>query len=112
VSLRFNLNEARDFEEESSSKIVDSYNPWNRRLDSPEIQIILGHVCEVVMDLQEGSFDGIIHDSPLSGKTDALYGREFYARLYITSERRSSILLVGSPRRLRGVDLIKMWRAG
>jgi predicted methyltransferase len=59
-----------------------SYNPWSRGLDSPRTQIILGNVCELVRELQEESFDRIIHDSPrFSGKTGALYGREFYAQL-------------------------------
>jgi predicted methyltransferase len=86
-----------------------SYNPWSRGLDNPRIQIILGNVCELVRELQEESFDRIIHDPPrFSGKTGALYGREFYAQLY-RALREGGVLFhyVGSPRKFRGVDLIK-----
>jgi predicted methyltransferase len=86
-----------------------SYNPWSRGLDSPRIQIILGDVCELVKEFQEESFDRIIHDPPrFSGKTGALYGREFYAQLHrVLKEGGVLFHYVGSPRKFSGVDLIK-----
>jgi len=86
-----------------------SYNPWSRGLDSPRIQIILGDVCELVRELEEESFDRIVHDPPrFSGKTGALYGREFYAQLRrVLKEGGILFHYVGSPRKFSGVDLIK-----
>jgi len=86
-----------------------SYNPWSWRLSDPRIRVILGDVCEVVKDLEDGAFDRVVHDPPrFSPRTGDLYGRELYSELYRVL-RGGGLLFhyVGSPGRVRGLDLAK-----
>jgi len=86
-----------------------SYNTWSWRLSDPRIRVILGDVCEVVKDLEDEAFDRVVHDPPrFSPRTGDLYGRELYSELYSVLKGGGLLFhYVGSPGRVRGLDLAK-----
>lgn len=86
-----------------------SYNPWSWKIRDLQVKVVMGDVCEVVKKLENECFDRIIHDPPrFSPKTGRLYGRELYSEFYRVLKKNGLLFhYVGSPGRLRGLDLIK-----
>jgi predicted methyltransferase len=60
-------------------------NPWSLELFSnPKIEQRIGSSFDIVPTLDEGQFDGIVHDPPTFALAGELYSAEFYAQLYRT----------------------------
>jgi len=58
-------------------------NPWSRALfGNPRITQRLGDSYDVVEELNEGSFQRVIHDPPAFSLAGHLYSGEFYAELH------------------------------
>ncbi|RLF22055.1 MAG: SAM-dependent methyltransferase [Thermoprotei archaeon] len=86
-----------------------SYNPWSRGLEDPRVETVMGDICDVVKELGSEHFTKVIHDPPrFSARTGSLYGRELYQELYRVLRPRGVLFhYVGSPGRIRGLDLAK-----
>jgi len=61
---------------------IARYNPWSRELASEKIEIILADASKYIRELQDESFDRIIHDPPRFALAGELYSLEFYKELY------------------------------
>lgn len=86
-----------------------SYNPWSWKIKDLQIQVVMGDVCEVVKNLEDECFDRIIHDPPrFSSRTGNLYGRKLYSEFHrVLKENGLLFHYVGSPGRMRGLDLMR-----
>lgn len=85
---------------------IAEYNPWSRELEG--IKIILGDAYEAVKKIEEEAFNKILHDPPRFSLAGELYSLSFYKELYrILKAKGILVHYVGSPRKYRGVDLIK-----
>jgi predicted methyltransferase len=78
---------------------IARYNPWSRELFEREtICIILADVGKLVEDLEDGSFDRIIHDPPTMSLAGELYSEAFYRELYRLLARRGRLFhYIGDP---------------
>jgi predicted methyltransferase len=62
---------------------VCRYNPWSQPLfDNPKITRRLGDAWDVVEQMPDATFNGIIHDPPTFSLAGHLYSQEFYGELY------------------------------
>lgn len=58
-------------------------NPWSRALfDNSRIRQRIGDADDVVRELEDASFDRIIHDPPAFSLAGHLYSADFYGELY------------------------------
>ncbi len=58
-------------------------NPWSQPLlTNPKVQQLLGDAYELVPELENNSFDRIIHDPPAFSRAGQLYSGEFYRQLF------------------------------
>lgn len=58
-------------------------NPWSRRLASHEkVRMVLGEAQRVVENLQDDSFNVVLHDPPVIALAGHLYSLDFYQQLY------------------------------
>jgi predicted methyltransferase len=58
-------------------------NPWSQELfDNPKITQMVGDSCDLVGELEEGSFSRIIHDPPMFNLAGDLYSAAFYTELH------------------------------
>ncbi|MBS7288368.1 MAG: methyltransferase domain-containing protein [Candidatus Freyarchaeota archaeon] len=83
------------------------YNPWSRGLE--KATVIHGDAIDVVGELEDCSFDRILHDPPRFGLAGELYSQEFYRELFRVLKPGGALFhYVGSPGQLiRGKDLAK-----
>ena len=59
------------------------FNPWSQALfDDPIIEQHVGHVWDVVEEMEDTVFSAIIHDPPTISLGGDLYDGDFYAELY------------------------------
>ena len=57
-------------------------NPWSGELfDNQRITQHIGHSWDVVEEMEDGSFDAIIHDPPIISLAGELYSLEYYQEL-------------------------------
>ncbi|RLF04998.1 MAG: methyltransferase [Thermoprotei archaeon] len=86
-----------------------SYNPWSWKLEELHVKVVQGDICEVIREIEDESFDRIIHDPPrFSAKTGHLYGRDLYSNFYrVLKDNGILFHYVGSPGRVRGLDLAR-----
>jgi len=67
-------------------------NPWSQELfDNPLIEIVIGHMWDVVEELEDGTFSCIIHDPPAFNIDGELYAGDFYAELYRVLKNRGRL---------------------
>ena len=86
---------------------IASYNPWSKKLTN--INIILGDAYEVIRELDNKSFQVIIHDPPRFSRSGQLYSIDFYKELYRVLSDNGRIFHYGGKVgfKKRGIDLIK-----
>ena len=61
---------------------IQRRNPWSADLfENGKIKRHIGNAVEVVKELEEGSFDAIVHDPPAQAIGGELYSSEFYSEL-------------------------------
>lgn len=82
-------------------------NPWSWRLEDKRITIVNDDALRVIPQLQDDSFDRIIHDPPrFSSMTGDLYGIKFYRELYRVLKPGGVLFhYTGTPGRLRKLNL-------
>lgn len=75
------------------------YNPWSHELLTREnITAVIADIYELIQDLDEGSFDRIIHDPPTLSLAGELYSEAFYRECYRVLARRGRLFhYVGDP---------------
>lgn len=62
---------------------IGRLNPWSRELfDNPKISQRIGDSVEVVEELEDDSFNHVIHDPPTISLAGHLYGFDFYRELH------------------------------
>ncbi|MCS7369377.1 MAG: methyltransferase domain-containing protein [archaeon GBS-70-058] len=61
---------------------IAEINPWSRGLEDNRIKIIVEDATKIIHEMEEGSFDRIIHDPPRFQLAGELYSMEFYKELY------------------------------
>jgi hypothetical protein len=78
---------------------IARYNPWSRELfERDNICIVVADVGELVEELEDGSFDRIIHDPPTMSLAGDLYSEAFYRELYRVLDRRGRLFhYIGDP---------------
>jgi predicted methyltransferase len=60
-----------------------AFNPYSRRLWSPQIDVVIGDCLAFAEALRDGAFDYVIHDPPrLSHATQRLYSEALYREFY------------------------------
>jgi predicted methyltransferase len=79
-------------------------NPWSDELfERQNIKQIIGDSFDEVLNLEVGSFSGIIHDPPTLSLGGTLYSEEFYRRLYRLMKRGGRLFhYIGDPRSALG----------
>ena len=102
------------------------YNPWSHGLLTRDnISVVLADVNELIRDLDDGSFDRIIHDPPTLALAGELYSEAFYRELHRVLDRRGRLFhYIGDPtsksgrrttegviRRLQGAGFERVRRA-
>jgi predicted methyltransferase len=74
-------------------------NPWSQPLfDNPRIEQRIGDSYDVVQELDDQSFDRILHDPPAFALAGDLYARDFYVELHRVLRRRGRLFhYIGNP---------------
>lgn len=74
-------------------------NPWSQGVfDSPAIEQVVGHVWDVVEEMDDGTFTTIIHDPPAFSLAGELYAGDFYRELYrVLRDRGRLFHYIGDP---------------
>ncbi len=75
------------------------YNPWSHELLTRDnISVVLADVNELIRDLDDASFDRIIHDPPTLALAGELYSEAFYRELHRVLDRRGRLFhYIGDP---------------
>ncbi|UXD21610.1 hypothetical protein IPA_05890 [Ignicoccus pacificus DSM 13166] len=82
------------------------WNPWSRELE--EVEVLKGDVAELIKDMEDESFDKIIHDPPVITMAGHLYSKEFYEELYRVLKVGGKLFhYTGNTGRRRGIDLAR-----
>ena len=74
-------------------------NPWSQHLfEDDRVRVIEGDAAEIVPDLEESEYTGILHDPPRFSMGSALYTVEFYSAMFRVLEPGGILFhYVGSP---------------
>ncbi len=89
---------------------VAQVNPWSDHLFSDErISLVIGDAVERIRELENNSFDGVLHDPPRFTMGTELYTTDFYKQLHRVLKSRGILYhYVGSPgRRFKKRDIQK-----
>ncbi len=70
------------FEISDSVYLLATWNPWSDGLFGRNIEIRRGDIHEEIKNLENSSFDAVIHDPPRFSKAPQLYSLAFYGELY------------------------------
>ena len=78
---------------------IASFNPWSRDLfERDNICIVIADVGELIMEVEDASFDRIIHDPPTLSLAGELYSEAFYRQLHRVLARRGRLFhYIGDP---------------
>jgi len=78
---------------------VARLNPWSRALfDNPQIEQRIGDSFDVIEELDDATFDRIIHDPPVFSLAGHLYSGDFYRELYRVLKPRGRLFhYIGDP---------------
>ena len=77
---------------------IARYNPWSRELADEKIEIVLADASEYIEELNDESFDRVIHDPPRFALAGELYSLEFYEELYRVLKKKGVLFhYTGAP---------------
>lgn len=89
-------------EKDKNVLLLAEHNPYSR--DLVQAKIILGDAFYVLDELEEESFDKIIHDPPVFAFAGELYSAEFYKKMFRVLRKGGKVFhYTGSPGKHRGV---------
>jgi predicted methyltransferase len=84
------------------------YNPWSRGLEDPRVEVVLADATEFLGELEDGSFDAVLHDPPRISVAGELYSLEFYRELYRVLRPGGRLFhYVGEPGKHSNVSYVK-----
>jgi len=79
-------------------------NPWSKELFQNPIELVDGDIFNYVKELEDETFDSVIHDPPRFSLAGELYGSEFYAQLMRVLKPGGSLFhYTGAPYSRRGM---------
>ncbi|MCD6457507.1 MAG: methyltransferase [Thermoproteales archaeon] len=81
-SVKFGAQHVTTIEKDPNVLKIASYNPWSRELENEKIDIFLADASVFLKELDDKSYDRIIHDPPRFAIAGELYSLEFYKHLY------------------------------
>jgi predicted methyltransferase len=78
---------------------IARFNPWSGLLfDNPKIEQVIGHVWDVVEEIDDETFSCILHDPPAFSLAGDLYAGDFYRELYRVLRRKGRLFhYIGDP---------------
>lgn len=78
---------------------IQRRNPWSRSLfDHGKIERLVGDACDYLKQLEDDSFNVIIHDPPAQAMAGELYSGEFYKQLRRVCARNAVLFhYIGDP---------------
>ncbi|MBA3012874.1 MAG: hypothetical protein KKF12_05615 [Proteobacteria bacterium] len=90
---------------------IRNQNPWliahgDTPIDLDRIDWINADITRYIRDLEDASFDAIVHDPPrFTAGTGELYGKEFYTQLFRVMKPVSRLFhYTGSPKKIKHQD--------
>jgi predicted methyltransferase len=102
-ALRGGASEVVTVEVDENVLRLAEFNPWSRGLAEAGIRVLHGDVTELIKELEDGSFDAVVHDPPRLSLAGELYSLEFYRELHRVLRRGSVVVhYVGRPGHLSG----------
>jgi uncharacterized protein len=92
--------EVVSYEKSEAVMWLRSINPWSPRGD-PRLKLIHGDISERIVELEDKSFDAILHDPPRFGTAGELYSQTFYDHLARVLKRDGLLFhYTGSPNKI------------
>jgi predicted methyltransferase len=90
-------------------QIIAGYNPWSKELfNNSKINQVIGDSSEIIEELKEDSFDGIIHDPPMFNLASELYSSEFYQQAFRVLKPNGKMFhYIGNPESRSGRRITK-----
>jgi len=87
-----------------ATQVIAGCNPWSQELfDNPKITQLIGDTNEVILNFDDGTFDGIIHDPPMFSMAGELYSTEFYKQAYRVLKPNGKMFhYIGNPKSKSG----------
>ncbi|MEM0084101.1 MAG: RsmD family RNA methyltransferase [Candidatus Methanomethylicia archaeon] len=87
---------------------IAELNPWSKGLEDHRIKIIIEDASRIIREIEEESFDRIIHDPPRISLAGELYSSEFYIELYRVLKKNGILYhYTGQPGIKRRKDIVK-----
>lgn len=84
------------------------YNPWSRGLEDSRVELVLEDAAKLLKELEDSSFDAVLHDPPRISVAGELYGLEFYRELYRVLKPGGRLFhYVGEPGKHSNVSYVK-----
>ena len=81
-------------------------NPWSRRLEDSNIEIINMPAEEVLPSLPSKVYDKVLHDPPRFALAGELYSQDFYAEIYRVLRVGGTLFhYTGAPKSRRGLNI-------
>ena len=98
--LAADAKQVHSFEKSADVLWLRVLNPWSPRGD-PRLQLEPADVVQRLRELEDASFDAVLHDPPRFGIAGELYSGELYAQLARVLKRRGKLFhYTGTPNRL------------
>lgn len=86
---------------ERQQEVIDlaKVNPWSQKLFNDErVELVMDDAVTIICELNDRSFDSILHDPPRFSLSPDLYTTEFYTELFRILKKNGTLLhYVGSP---------------
>lgn len=108
IEILFGARSVTTIEIDSNVLYIASLNPWSKKLEDKRISIILGDAFKILDELEEESFDVVVHDPPRFEIAGELYSYEFYRKVYKVLKKNGVFIhYTGNPSKHSNIDIIK-----
>jgi uncharacterized protein len=103
AALKAGAEEVHTVEVDEGMIKLREHNPWSAGLADDRIKKNKGDVCEWIREIEDETYNAILHDPPTAHIAGNLYSLEFYSQMHRTLKENGKLYhYIGAPGRRRG----------